>query len=77
MQAMHITADDVKRGVYFIHEDGSVWRCVGYAAEPTATLERVDDKPIMGLPQRVSGVVGAPIFEPFHRLVREDEIVVE
>lgn len=65
--------DDV--GAFYVRRDGSIWRFVGYAAEPTATLERVwrdqvtSSTPSIG--QRVGGVIGAPIFGGFQKLVAE------
>lgn len=66
-----ISVDDV--GEFFIREDGSVWRLVGYAASPTATLERVypNQPTVGGCVERVGGCVGAPIFAGFKRLRAE------
>jgi len=65
-------------GSYFVHDDGSVWMLVGYAAHPTATLERcerVNESADVrqSHPARVGGVVGAPIFGGFRRLRTEGE----
>lgn len=66
-----ITADDV--GSYYIDEAGNLWRLVSYADKPTAVLERVDnDGTEIPRPQRRGGVVGAPIFEGFRKLVPEE-----
>lgn len=72
-----MTSDDV--GAFYTRpDDGSIWRLITYAADPTATLERVFPTPtpteqILG--QRVlrGGVVGARIFEGFVRLAAEGD----
>ena len=59
-------------GAVFLHDDGSLWRCVGYAGQPTATLERLDWDEHEGPRPRRGGVVGAQIFEGFRLLVPEE-----
>lgn len=58
MRPPRMTADDV--GDYYVDAQGAIWRLVGYASQPT--------------PARVGGVVGAPIFEGFRKLVPEEEV---
>jgi hypothetical protein len=59
-------------GDYFVRADGTLWRHISYADRPTATLEHVaDDRSDIAGAQRVGGVVGAPIFAGFRRLVPE------
>ena len=51
-------------GEFYIDAERRVWQLITYTDQPTATLQRVDDPSI-----RVGGVVGAPIFQPYRRLV--------
>jgi hypothetical protein len=60
-----VTAKDV--GAYYLDETGNVWQLICYADQPTATLRRVD-KP----DEQRGGVVGAPIFDSFTRLVPQE-----
>jgi hypothetical protein len=62
-----MTTDDV--GDYYVYEDGSIWQLVSFSDRPTATLERVNKD--CG-PDRRGGVVGAPVFAGFRKLVPED-----
>jgi len=57
-------------GAFYLRDDGTLWRLVVYAAQPTASLEQVavDRSEIAGA-HRVGGVVGASIFAGFRRLV--------
>lgn len=60
-----MSLDDL--GAYYVHDDGSVWRLVLFADRPTGSLENVESG------MRVGGVIGAPIFAPFRRLVPEGD----
>ncbi len=67
-----ITEDDMNS--YFVHDDGSVWRVVTYAAQPTATLECLYGRASCSehYHHRIGGVVGAPIFAGLRKLVPEE-----
>lgn len=73
-----MTVGDV--GEYYVHDDGTIWRLVAYAAEPTATLRKIDVDGVLREPHpdeiifvERGGVVGARIFEGFRKLVPADE----
>lgn len=74
MTPPRMTKEDV--GEYYQDAHGGVWRLISYADQPTATLERLDPHDIATAdgyrPARTSGVVGAPIFDGFRRLVPQD-----
>lgn len=59
----------------FIDQAGNYWRHVMYAAEPTATVERVFSVTNEDTRTRVDGVVGSPLLENLglRLLVPEDE----
>lgn len=63
--------DESTLGSYWVDEHGEVWKHIVYSDQPTATLERVD-MARLGTRKRVGGVVGAPIFDGFTRLVKEE-----
>ncbi len=58
-----INVGDVGRLFTTNGKDG--WRLIAYAAEPTVVLENLETK------ERIGGVVGSLILEPFKRLVEE------
>ena len=62
-----IGPDDIN-GV-FQRDDGTLWRLVSYAAQPTATWEEVVPSGPRGARQQVGGVVGSPLANEFTRLV--------
>lgn len=73
MASPRFTEADV--GEFYVGEAGDLWRLIGFADRPTATLERVTPPAtsfILGHRERRGGVVGAPIFEGFRKLVPEE-----
>lgn len=65
--APRMSSDDV--GDFYVDDEGSLWKLVDYCAEPTASLECVYPGG-----RGVSGAVGAPIFEGFTKLVRQNAL---
>lgn len=68
-----INENDVGR--YFQNrDDGSIWKCISFCRQPTATMERVDPKDPGKTPgtDRIGGAVGCRNLEPFVRLIKEE-----
>lgn len=56
-------------GGLFLKNDGSVWRCIGYTASPTAILERLDGDDAGA---RENHVVDCPNVQVFTKLVTRE-----
>lgn len=71
-----VTSEDV--GTIWQKDDGSVWRLISYCEHPTATWQRIDEKPPNSIiasafwhPTRISGAVGSAITDGLTKLVPE------
>jgi len=67
-----MAVEKTRPGDILIDENGTLWRCVLWTDQPTMTIETVEMDDEVGRSHR-SGVVSAPIFNGFKRLVPEAE----
>ncbi len=64
--------EDTRPGDILIDENRTLWRCVLWVNEPTMTLETVEVDQQSECRLQRSGVVTAPIFKGFTRLMPEN-----
>ena len=72
MQSPRISEETM--GDFYLDENGGIWVHVSYCRHPTATLRKIDGLTIGPgvMSEEVSGAVGAPVFDRFTHLVKEE-----